>query len=152
MDEARDLPSTVLESTTFALSRASRIARGRLTDRLAVYGVRLWHVAVLAALEDFGPAAQHELGTRLRIDPSDLVNVMDHLERSGRVQRRRDPADRRRYMISLADEGRAALAAVRREVTATEDEVFGVLDPAERDTLREYLHRVLAHLDRQDGR
>ncbi|GAB2495697.1 hypothetical protein GCM10027187_73120 [Streptosporangium sandarakinum] len=60
-------------------------------DRLKAYGIGLWDLAVLAALRDFGPASQGDLGIRLGIDPSDLVAVMDTLAPRGLIERSRGP-------------------------------------------------------------
>ncbi|MEV4758715.1 MarR family winged helix-turn-helix transcriptional regulator [Micromonospora sp. NPDC049559] len=147
MDENSGWPPRLLAITTFLLSKTGRLARARLGDRLAREQLRLWHVAVLTALADFGPAIQRDLGTRLGIDPSDLVAVLDDLESAGRVTRRRDPADRRRWLISLTPAGESALAAVDRAAEETHDEVLAPLSAAERDLLHDLLRRVLLHHD-----
>ncbi|MFC4105609.1 MarR family winged helix-turn-helix transcriptional regulator [Micromonospora zhanjiangensis] len=138
-----DLPPRLLGITTFLLSTVGRRARRRLGERLTGHGIRLWHVAVLSALADFGPANQRDLGRRLGIDPSDLVGVLDDLESAGRLSRRRDPADRRRYVVSVTPVGRAALDAATREADAVHDEVLAPLTPAERRQLHALLLRVL---------
>ncbi len=51
------------------------------------------------------------MARRLRWDPSDLVAVVDTLERDGLAVRRRDPADRRRYALEITTEGSAWVRA-----------------------------------------
>ncbi|MDH6142584.1 MULTISPECIES: MarR family winged helix-turn-helix transcriptional regulator [Kitasatospora] len=136
------VPPSLLDLTSFLLARTGRTARARLAARLAEREQRLWHLAVLAALADFGPQVQRELATRLAIDPSDLVKVLDDLTRAGQVDRTRSSTDRRRIQVSLTPTGRTALAELLRRARAVQDEVLAPLDPDE----RALLHRLLLRL------
>ncbi|MFI2608253.1 MarR family winged helix-turn-helix transcriptional regulator [Kitasatospora sp. NPDC018619] len=136
------LPPTLLDLSTYLLSRIGRTARGRLAERLAERGLRLWDMAVLAALADFGPQAQRDLVRRLSIDPSDLAKVADQLAAAGYVERARDRLDRRRVSVSVTEAGRALLAELDTQARTVQDEVLAPLDAAERRTLQELLLRV----------
>ncbi|MBD0691184.1 MarR family winged helix-turn-helix transcriptional regulator [Streptomyces sp. CBMA123] len=136
------LPPTLLDLSTFLLARIGRTARARLAEHLAERGLRLWDMAVLAALADFGPQAQRDLVRRLGIDPSDLAKVADQLGAAGYVERRRDEADRRRVSVSVTAAGRTLLAELDAQARAVQDEVLAPLDPAERRVLQELLLRV----------
>lgn len=135
-------PPTLTALTAYLLSRTGKTARGRLAARLAEQGLRLWHMAVLAALADFGPHTQRELAERLTIDPSDMVKVLDDLTAAGHVTRTRDPADRRRLRVAPTPAGRTALAALVAEAEAVQDEQLAALSPAERAALHALLLRV----------
>ncbi|MER7757074.1 MarR family winged helix-turn-helix transcriptional regulator [Kitasatospora sp. NPDC097643] len=139
---ARALPPTLLDLGTYLLSRIGKTARGRLAERLTRRGLRLWDMAVLAALADFGPHAQRDLVQRLGIDPSDMAKVVDQLAAAGHVERTRDQADRRRVSVALTGAGRALLAELEAEARAVQDEVLAPLDPEERRVLQELLLRV----------
>lgn len=139
---AAELPPTLLDLSTYLLSRLGKAARGRLAERLAERGLRLWDMAVLAALADFGPQAQRDLVRRLAIDPSDLAKVADQLAAAGYVERARDQADRRRVSVSVTDAGRALLAELDAQARAVQDEVLAPLDARERRLLQELLLRV----------
>ncbi|MFD8707992.1 MarR family winged helix-turn-helix transcriptional regulator [Kitasatospora sp. NPDC059648] len=136
------LPPTLLELSTFLLARIGRTARARLGDQLAERGLRLWDMAVLAALADFGPQAQRDLVLRLGIDPSDLAKVAEQLGAAGYVERSRDPADRRRVLVSVTAAGRALLAELEAWARAVQDEVLAPLDEGERRVLQGLLRRV----------
>lgn len=135
-------PPTLAGLTTYLLSKTGKAARGALAAELAADGLRLWHMAVLAALADFGPHAQRDLSERLAIDPSDMVKVIDELTAPGYVDRTRDPADRRRTRITLTPTGRTALTTLQARATAVQDTILAPLDAAERAQLHGLLLRV----------
>ncbi|MET8626400.1 MarR family winged helix-turn-helix transcriptional regulator [Kitasatospora sp. NPDC004669] len=144
------LPPTLLDLSTFLLARIGRSARGRLAERLAERDLRLWDLAVLAALADFGPQAQRDLVQRLGVDPSDLAKVADQLGAAGYVERARDQRDRRRVSVSVTAAGRALLAELEAQARAVQDEVLAPLDAGERQVLQELLLRV--HHGMEEGR
>src|SRR5690349_6735085 len=116
-----ETPPSLTALTTYLLSRVGKTARGRLGARLADRGLRLWHMAVLAALADFGPHAQRDLATRLHIDPSDVVKVIDDLTAADYTARTRDPADRRRVVVTLTPTGESALTDLTAEAEAVQN-------------------------------
>jgi len=140
------LPPSLLELDAYLLSKIGKDARRRAAVRLAERELRLWHMAVLAALEDFGPLVQRELAARLGLDPSDVVKVLDELTARGQVERTRDPADRRRVQARLTPAGHAVLAELLAEARATDENLLAPLDPAERRQLHGLLTRVLDHV------
>jgi DNA-binding MarR family transcriptional regulator len=110
----------------------------------AARDVRLGHVAVLAALRDFGPASQRELCERLSQDPSDMVALLDDLESAGQVRRAPDPGDRRRKLVTLTARGGKALDRLLVELRAAEDELLAPLSERERAQLHRLARKVLA--------
>jgi MarR family transcriptional regulator, lower aerobic nicotinate degradation pathway regulator len=145
IDGMESLPPSLLELDAYLLSKIGKDARRRAAIRLAERELRLWHLAVLAALADFGPLVQRELAARLGLDPSDVVKVLDELTTRGQVERTRDPADRRRVQARLTPDGHAALAVLLAEARTTDEELLAPLDPAEREQLHGLLTRVLDH-------
>lgn len=59
-----------------------------------------------------GPQTISDISKLIVTDPSTLVPVVDALEARGLVERRKDPADRRRVPIYLTDSGRQVLRSV----------------------------------------
>ncbi|MEV5836234.1 MarR family transcriptional regulator [Nocardia sp. NPDC052112] len=149
MDSARALPPSLLGLEIYLLSRVGKVARGRFADRLAARGLRLWHMAVLAALADFGPHMQRDLGIRLDIHPSDVAKIVDELAGAGQVERTRDPADRRRMSVRITRSGRALLRALEQEAGQVRDEILAPLSQQERIMLADIMLRLFghAHLD-----
>jgi DNA-binding MarR family transcriptional regulator len=90
-----------------------------------------------------GPVSQREVAERTGIDPSDVVDLVDRLETAGYLVRRRDERDRRRYALELTAEGRRAVERFGAVARAVDDAVLQVLEPGERETLRELVERVV---------
>jgi DNA-binding MarR family transcriptional regulator len=86
-----------------------------------------------------------DLGARLRLDSGTLTPLLKRLETAGRVVRRRDPADERRVLVELTEDG----WALRDRVAGVPQELLGSLDLSTREAeqLRRLLGKVLAHLD-----
>ncbi|MFF0862674.1 MarR family winged helix-turn-helix transcriptional regulator [Nonomuraea sp. NPDC003560] len=140
-----ELPPTLLGTTTFVLHKVGVAGRRALATRLtADTGLSLWEFAALATLDDFGPAAQREVGDRLGLDPSDMVRLMDGLMAEGLAARERDPADRRRYRISLTAAGRDALERARAVVADVERETLAPLTDAERRDLHSLVTKLFS--------
>ncbi|MEV5658212.1 MarR family winged helix-turn-helix transcriptional regulator [Streptomyces sp. NPDC052291] len=137
-----ETPPSLLGLTTYLMSKTGKAARGRLADRLAERGLRLWHMAVLAALTDFGPHVQRELAARLSIDRSDVVKIVDGLGAAGLVDRARDTADRRRVTVTVTPAGRALLESLKSDALAVQETVLAPLTARERAQLTALLLRV----------
>lgn len=118
--------------------------------RLTTGDLRGSHLAVLACVADIGPVAQKTISDRLRIDASDLVSLLDHLENSGYVGRQRDERDRRRYSVEVTSHGRRALGRRLDVAEQREAELLAPLTDRERDDLTALL--LKAYLHREDLR
>jgi DNA-binding MarR family transcriptional regulator len=126
----------------FRLARASAWRLGR---SLADSGLRWPEFAVLHQLEAQGPFAQRELASALRMQPSNIVALLDELEGRGLLRRSPDPADRRRHRVELTNRGRLAVERARKATRRAEAELLGPLSPAERREFHGMLARLTAH-------
>ena len=91
---------------------------------------------------DQGATTQGALGEALRLDPSNLVGLLNELEERALLERRRDPDDRRRHIVELSDAGRRALMRAERDLLSVQDDILGALDEDERATLHALLLRA----------
>jgi DNA-binding MarR family transcriptional regulator len=121
----RGVPSGLLWHPTYLLSKLAAIGRRRVIEELATEDLgarlphnRLHHLAVLSCLADFGPVCQRRVGEHLGMDSSDLVAVLDDLERAGWVDRQRDQRDRRRQHIPAGAAHRHRARAAPRPAAA----------------------------------
>ncbi|MGX2994943.1 MarR family winged helix-turn-helix transcriptional regulator [Streptomyces sp. JNUCC 64] len=141
-------PPTLLALPSYLAGHAARIGHDALVDAVGGYGLRLPHFAVLTALADFGPLPQHVLADRLGFQRSHLGGYLDAVEERGWVHRTRDPADRRRQVAGLTDEGRAAQDRLRRVAERSQETFLDGFTPEERETLTRLLRRLLDADDR----
>ena len=116
-----------------------------VNEGLARLDARKWHYAVLATLQESGPASQAELSRRTRIHRSDLVAVINELADRGLVERTPDPADRRRNVITMTQQGRHRLRTLDELLVELDEEVFAPLTRQERDQFAQLLTRLLDH-------
>ncbi|MFF0387520.1 MarR family winged helix-turn-helix transcriptional regulator [Kitasatospora sp. NPDC004615] len=134
---------------TRLLSLAAIQSDRLVNEKLVREGARKWHFAVLATLDEFGPASQAELVSRTRIYRSDMVAVINELADRGLVERSPNPADRRQNVITLTRQGRRQLLKLDKLLTEAENEVLAPLTPQEREQLARLL-AVLVHHHGQD--
>ncbi|HEV2771781.1 MAG TPA: MarR family transcriptional regulator [Thermoleophilaceae bacterium] len=125
--------------------RLGRAAAVRLGAALGELGMHPHEFAVLHALSEAGPVSQGRLGEELRVHASNLVAVIDGLEAEELVVRRRDPVDRRRYLVGLTARGRRRLEQARHAAEQVEEDLLAPLGEAERRRLHSYLTRVAAN-------
>lgn len=124
------------------LDHLARVSRRETDTCLGRDGLRPRHLVGLTLLRDHGAATQQGLATALRLDPSNVVGLLNELEAEGLVLRRRDPADRRRHIVELTAEGGRALALAERRLEEVEDRVLATLTADERATLHGLLLRA----------
>jgi DNA-binding MarR family transcriptional regulator len=128
---------------------ASIVALIQLTKRVYraasedVLGIKLKAYVTLSNLDD-GALPQQDLCLAMHMDPNNCVLLLNELEGAGLVERKRDPADRRRHIVALTDPGREALSRAERAMDSLEEQVLGALSAEERTEFRELLGRALA--------
>jgi MarR family transcriptional regulator, 2-MHQ and catechol-resistance regulon repressor len=95
---------------------------------------------VLAVLEGAGqPLPAGEVAARVLVTTASMTAVLDTLERRRLLRRLPDPADRRRVLIDITDDGRALVDAFLPEMAALQAAVCEPLGEAERDLLVDLL-------------
>jgi len=99
-----------------SLVRGLRELHGTITH-VSRYPVDASGAAILARLDELGPARLSTLATVLCLDLSTVSRQVPTLERHGWVARERDPEDNRAQLLELTDLGRDVLADVRRART-----------------------------------
>lgn len=141
--DVESAPARLRALPTWLLNQAALQGQRIGAETLAAVGAHRTHYAVLAALDEFGPDSQAELGRRCGIDPSDMVALMGLLTGDGLVERQPDPADRRRNLVSITRAGRRRLDELAEVVGAAQDELLKPLSDAERGRLVALLTRIV---------
>lgn len=91
------------------LGTAARLVEHAWNARLRADGVSHAGLIVLSTLGR-GPTSQRELAADQHVTEQTIGRTIAHLESTGHVIRRDDPADRRRRLVELTDSGAALLA------------------------------------------
>lgn len=110
-------------------------AMRRLREALNAHGLKPRQHYLLGLLRDRGEMSQRELGETMGVDPSVLVTLLNPLEVDGFVSRERDPADRRRHVVTLTATGRRHFDSATCAQREAEDSLFAGLDDDQRRQL-----------------
>jgi DNA-binding MarR family transcriptional regulator len=113
-----------------------------------VLGMRMRQYLALAKVRDHVGISQQELAEMMLLDSNAVVLLLNELEDLGYSLRRRDPEDRRRHIVELAEAGREAVARAEMGRKSIEDELLGGLTAEEKVTLRKLLTQALDGLAR----
>ncbi|MEV3970430.1 MarR family transcriptional regulator [Streptomyces sp. NPDC050698] len=144
-DDALRTPDRLRGRASRLLSQLTVRSDRLIADGLAQADARKWHYAVLASLEEYGPASQAELSRRSGIFRSDMVGVLNELAERDLVERTPDPDDRRRNVITVSARGRRHLRRLDKVLDDLHDTLLAPLSPAERDQFVRLLTRLLDH-------
>jgi MarR family transcriptional regulator, lower aerobic nicotinate degradation pathway regulator len=134
--------SRLQDRPTWILSRASARAHRLLTEGFASAGFRGYDYRLLAALAEFGPASQADLGRRAGIDRSDVVASLNDLAARGLVERTPDAADRRRNVVSMTRAGARELTTLDSVLDGIQERLLAPLSERERMQLVRLLRRL----------
>jgi DNA-binding MarR family transcriptional regulator len=136
------VPDELLASSVYLLKRLGFMAKEQGMKAYEEVGLHPYHHAVMSVLDEGSRETQGAIADALGYDRGQLVGLLDELEERGLVERRRDPADRRRHIVVLTPAGRRTLGRLRKLAREIEDEF---LAPLGEDQRRE-LHRLLRRL------
>jgi DNA-binding MarR family transcriptional regulator len=101
---------------TTRLASELRMVLGHLMRRLrAEHRFSLSQGAVLGRLDREGTKSIGDLAVAERVRPQSMTQTISDLEGDGLIARRPDPADGRRILVELTDQGRETLEADRRQ-------------------------------------
>jgi DNA-binding MarR family transcriptional regulator len=145
------IPNELLRSPGFLLAKLGFVMKARALTEFERAGFEAYHYSLLALLDEGERETQGTIADVLGLDRSQLVGILDALENRGLVERRRDPQDRRRHVVSLTPAGRRQLVKLRTIVAEVENEFFAPLDPATREALHGALLRLAMHHDPRCG-
>jgi DNA-binding MarR family transcriptional regulator len=124
-----------------ALTRLAKVVYRRSND--VELGVTLRQLVTLTYLRDHEGVPQQTLCEVMHMDASNVVLLLNDLERLGFVERRRDTEDRRRHIVKLTGPGRRALAHAEQGLESVEEDVLGALSDKERETFHRLLTKAL---------
>ncbi|GAC1493507.1 MAG: MarR family transcriptional regulator [Pseudarthrobacter sp.] len=148
------LPSAEVETPRLAAAEigndvglllAKLHAAGSVLNNRALgdFGLRERSYSVLRLACSGLEPTQRELADFLSLDPSQVVSLVDDLERRGLVERAQGKQDRRAKIIVSTSEGRRMHKKAGAAVDVCEQEQLAVLDMDEQAQLRALLKKAL---------
>ena len=132
------------DDTGFHLALASARMAQLTNQALKRHDLRVRHYVVLAL------TSEHDDLTQVDLAVSQVVALVDELERRGLVRRQVSADDRRRRLVTTTAEGRALAARARRDVAAARDEALEALDERQRAALLASLRAVTGRAGTSD--
>ena len=114
-----------------------RLVLGQLVRRLrAEYSFPVAQASVLSRLDREGPQTTSALAAAERVRPQSMAQTLGELEAARLIERRPDPADRRRVLIELTQGGRERVTEEReRREGWLAAAIAAELSPSEQQTL-----------------
>jgi len=144
-------PRELVRSTSFLLKRLGFALKERSYEAFEAEGANVYQHGVLCSLAESQAETQAQIADALGYDRSWLVGLLDELEEEGLIERKADPADRRRNVVTLKPEGEARLLELRAISKRVEDEFLEPLTKDERQQLHALLQKVAEHYDPRYG-
>lgn len=116
-----------------------------LTDAaLEPHGIDSKDLGALRVLARREPTSQLEVAQTLRIDRTTMVALLDVLQHKGFVTRRPDPADRRRNVVALTEQGSRTYDAAEAAYKEAENDFLAPVDQGAASQLRNTLRVLVA--------
>lgn len=141
--ERLDLAASPLGHDIEFLTARARSLGSEIANRaLEPLGLRVRSYSLLACAQAEYRPTQRRLADFLRLDPSQVVALVDGLEREGLVRRESDPDDRRSKVVIATRAGEELLVAAQAAIADAQEVTLGTLTAEERDVLRGLLRRV----------
>lgn len=141
-DAVRFGASDLAQETEFLLARARAAGTGHANSRLLTLGLKARSYAVLSLAASGLEPTQRELAEFLSLDASQIVALVDHLEKTQLVERHPAPTDRRTNVIVATAKGMEMYSRARDVAQATEAESLAALSDSEREELRRLLSKI----------
>ena len=140
-----------LEDIPFEIAETAHSLRRAFDRRVAPLGVTRAQWRVLAWLGREPGLRQVELAEHIEVEPITLCRIVDRLEESGLVERRRDPDDRRAWRLYLTVKGEPLLDELRILAAAMAREAFAGVPPQTIELLRQSLAQVRSNLPENES-
>jgi DNA-binding MarR family transcriptional regulator len=102
--------------------------------------------SILAILSNHEGLSQSQISDELEIEKSTAGRLIDQVEKSGWIERRPIPGDRRLWGVHLTDQARKLIAEVEKVILNTRTEMLRGLSAEQQQDLSEILQTVKSNL------
>ena len=130
----------------FLLTDAAHLLRKLIDRRLQPLGLSRAQWSILAILSNQDGLSQSQISDELEIEKSTAGRLIDQVEKSGWIERRPIPGDRRLWGIHLTDRAQQLITEVESVVLNTRAEMLRGLSAEQQQYLSEMLQTVKSNL------
>ena len=130
----------------FLLTDAARMLRKLIDRRLQPLGLTRAQWSILAVLSNRDGLSQSELADELEIEKSTAGRLIDQVEKSGWVERRSIPRDRRSWGVYLTDRAKPLIVDIETIILNTRLEMLRGLSPEQQQSLTVLLQALKSNL------
>jgi DNA-binding MarR family transcriptional regulator len=123
--------------------QAYRSLSDTFTDEIAMYRAQ---ATVLCRLYVQDGMTQSEIGDQLSVQGATVTNILQRMEESGLVSRRRDAEDNRLVRVYLTESGREKERAITEQFLKLESTVFEAISEDDRALFRRILNQMLHNM------
>jgi DNA-binding MarR family transcriptional regulator len=123
----------------YLIKQLELAVRSRLDEVLRPAAITPLQYTALTVLERRSDLSTAALARNAFVTDQSAADMVAVLEERGLIERRPDPADRRRRVLRLTATGGALLDRLRADVAAVERRMLGSLSAEEADELRRYV-------------
>ncbi len=138
--------ASVDQSIAYLLADSARMLRREFDARVRELGMTGPQARLLLNLAVSEGENQGFYAERLDVEPISLTRMIDRMEESGLLERRRDPADRRAWRVHLTPRAREVIETVRSHADPLREMLLAGLNPDQRAALASSLEIVRANL------
>lgn len=132
----------VIATAPYLLSDTARLLRRAFDARVRQLGMTSTQARLLLFLWQIEGENQGYYAERLEVEPITLCRLIDRMADSELIERRRDPSDRRAWLLHLTERSRKLIDEVRASLVGLEEEMLDGFDPAQRETLMTMLEMI----------
>lgn len=133
------------------MNEAVHLFEGRIIEHLKLQGreeLSLAHINLTRNLDDEGTRLT-ELARRALMSKQSMSELVDQVERTGLIEKRRDPTDGRAKLVCFTEKGLVWLDAFRRGLEVSENEMREELGSALVDLMVESLAKYVRAREQQ---
>ncbi|MBB1155385.1 MULTISPECIES: MarR family winged helix-turn-helix transcriptional regulator [Amycolatopsis] len=143
--------SSLPETSAFRLMVLGTDLANDFAEHLRESGLTPKHLGTLAMVDQGFARTQDDIARLMRVSPSLVVRLADQLEQRDLIERQRDPANRRKHILTVTEAGKSLLAETGSRAAAVDAELAARLGARLGGQLDEALARLMEGLmtDRQ---
>ncbi len=135
MSNQYTIQEQLILNTWIKLNRATASIGHHLRRNMDEHGITITQFGVLEMLDHLGPLPLKTIGEKILLSSSNLVTVVDNLEKSGLVVRKKHLQDRRSILVTLTDKGKKTIQPIFNSHLSKLSEAFSILDEEEQKLL-----------------